>query len=259
MMVLTVLSCRETEPGFAYEGTPSLHFADKNSSLETITIGDPDRDVTVTYGTMSPVEGAHQVSLVVDPTSTAVEGVHYQIIKATDQITSGEVSGDFIIRLLAAGLTQDAETLVLKLSSPTLASASIKQTFTMSVAISCPVVNFTGSFLYSTGYWAAPGVNYQIEASTTPNQILVKGFWDDGSDMILNYNPATNVITIPSQYTGFDYQGDPAQPVFARPSTAAADVSMIDLCNRKVSLKINYWVPALNGTFGNHSEVFDGV
>lgn len=160
LLVMSFMSCRETETGFTYDGESLLHFPDKIANAQTVTLGDPDKDITIAYGTMSPVAGEHQVTLVVDPTSTAVAGVHYEIVKGTDQLSSGEIEGNFIVRLLTAGLTPAAKKLVLKLSSPTLGTSTVKNTYTLDMNKVCPS-NLAGTYQFST-------VNFGQGSSTIP-------------------------------------------------------------------------------------------
>jgi|SRR5690606_14580446 len=257
-LAVGLVSCSDTDSDL-YEGAPLLNFNNGNASNVFVVSGSGSVDKTITYGTVRPAVGNHQVKLVFDAAnSTAVIGQDFQIINDTDDLGDGETGGSFVIRLLEAGAVQSGKTAVFKLESATISPAGFNNTYTLKVALTCPLTNFVGSFTNTATWWqAGPGNIYDIVESTTPNQLLVKGFWDDGSDFVLNYNPTTYVITIPEQYTGALYA--PGQPINARPSTSASEVSTFNPCTREVNLYVNYWVPALNAGFGNKVEKFVGL
>ena len=259
MFILIIsVSCSDSDNQL-YDGEPLINFNNGTDVKSLLVIDEGDVTRTIQYGTVRPVTGNHTVNLVVDTqNSTAVQGVDFEIIKGTDDLVDGETNGTFEVKFKETAAVVGGKVVKFKLQSSTLANAAFDQTYTVTVGLTCPLSFFAGSFNLTESWWTAPNQIYDIEASTVPNQVLVKGFWDDGSDMVLNFDPSTNVITIPEQWTGYNYQGNPAQPVNARPATGGL-ISTIDLCNRTVTLNINYWVPALNAGYGNKVEKFVGL
>lgn len=258
LLTFGVTSCSNADSDI-YDGQPLLNFNNGASSNVFIVAGTGSTEKTITYGTVRQATGSHEVKLVFDAAnSTAVLGTDFVILDGTDDLTAGETGGSFVIKLLETGAIQAGKTAVFKLESSTLENAGFNNTYKLTMALTCPITNFVGSFENTQTWWqAGPGNVYQIVQSTTANQLLVKGFWDDGSDMVLNYNPVTYVVSIPEQYTGALYA--PGQPINARQSTSVAQVSTFNPCTRKVTLYVNYWVPALNGGFGNQIEAFSGI
>jgi hypothetical protein len=124
------------------------------------------------------------------------------------------------------------------------------------MSLTCPVSFFVGSFKNTETWWGTPNAVYDIVQSTTANQLLVKDFWDIGTDMVLNYNPDTYVVTVPDQNTGYfvaQYNGY----IWARPSTDATQISTFNPCTRVMTLYVNYYIPGV-GSYGNKIEKFIG-
>lgn len=257
-ILIGLVSCTDSDDQL-YDGAPLINFNNGTSTKSLLVVGEGDVTRTIQYGTVRPVTGNHSVSLVVDTqNSTAVQGTDFEIVKGTDDLVSGETNGTFEVKFKESGAVVAGKKVVFTLASSTLDKAAFDQTYTVEVGLTCPLSYFEGPFNLTESWWTSPNTIYDIEESTVPNQILVKGFWDNGSDMVLNFDPSTNVITIPEQWTGYNYQGNPAQPVNARPATGGL-ISTIDLCNRTVTLNINYWVPALSAGYGNKVEKFVGL
>ncbi len=258
-LTIGLASCSDSDRQL-YDGPPLINFNNGTSSNVFIKTGETQVDKSIQYGTIRPVSGNHQVSLVFDAAnSTAVEGVDFQIIKGVDEISNGGTNGNFIVRILETGAVQAGKTAVFKIQSSTIKNAGFNNLYTMKIALTCPITDFVGAFENKGWHYNNVPMVFNVEESTTANQLLVKGFWDDGSDMIINYDPVTYIVQFPSQYAGWDYQGNPAQPVFARASTDASKVSSFNPCTRLMTLHVNYWVPALNGGFGNQIEEFTGL
>jgi len=126
------------------------------------------------------------------------------------------------------------------------------------MSLTCPISNFVGVFDNTETWWYDnPGAQFSIvESTTNPNQLIVEDFFDAGYDLVLNYNPTTFVVSVPEgQETGFIHPSYGMIKVKA--STDAALVSSFNPCTRKLTVYMNYYVPA--GTFGNQKEVFQGT
>ncbi|TXF76230.1 hypothetical protein [Chryseobacterium sp.] len=260
-LTLSISSCSEAdrEADF-YKGDAFLNFNKGLDGNAFVVSGTGHLDYPISYGTVKPVTTSGQVKLVVDAAnSTAVEGVDFQILNnATDELTPGETGGTFTLRALEAAASQTPKTVTFKLQSSSFPNAIFDQKYTLNISLTCPLSSFlgTGSFSNTTSFWNTPGGIYEIEESTTPNQLLVKDFWDIGIDMVLNYNPSTFVVTIPDQDTGYAYNA--TAHIWAKPSTDVTQVSSFNPCTRKMTLYVYYYVPGV-GSYGNKIESFSGL
>ena len=257
---LSLASCGDDDKGeVAYGGASRLFFDNNGQPQDLFVFAESgSAETTIKYGVIKSVSGSATVSLVADTeNSTAVEGVDYEIVNPTDELTDGETTGEFVVRFFEAPATQDGKVAVFKLQSSSLSSAVFYDSFTVNVSLSCTVDTFVGQFESNT-YWNGPSVN-EIVIDDSANTLRIEGFWtDNGTDLLFNYNPDTFVVTVPQQPTGFFYQGDANQEVYARPSVAAGLVSSFNPCSRVLTLHINYWVPGV-GSFGDKVEVFTGI
>lgn len=254
ILSIVVWACREDNP--EYKGSPYLHFNNGTSKSEIIFKGADHKDIKITYGSIKAVTGANQVKLVLDTQkSTAVEGVDFQILKNPDDLAAGEVSGEFTVRLLEAGATQAPKKAVFKLQSTTIENAVFDQEYTLTISLTCPVAGFYGSFTNTDAWWNNPGGTFDIVASSVPNQMLVKDFWDLGKDLVFNYNPETFVVTLPDQNTGYLYSAN--NYIWAKQATDATKISTFNPCTRVLTLNVNYYVPNVGG-WGNQVEKFTG-
>ncbi|RNA60751.1 hypothetical protein D1631_01785 [Chryseobacterium nematophagum] len=260
-LAVSFTSCKQDD--IYYEGDPFLFFNKGEEGDAYVDQGGNYNDVTVDFGAMRPVDGDHQVSLVVDTkNSTAVEGTQYQILNnGNGSIAAGANAGKFTVRILEAGNTADAKKAVFTLKSSSIANAQFKQSYTLNMSLKCPISNFIGSFENTETWWgdSAGGIYDIVESTTTTNQLLVKDFFGS-RDLVLNYNPDTFVITIPEQYTGVNYTVAPNQSqIWAKGSTDASQVSTFNTCTRKMTLYLNWYLgsfPSLG--WGNQKEVFVG-
>lgn len=257
-LFLTVnLSSCNTNERDDYSGEPLINFNVGTKKDVFVVAGSGQATATVKYGTVRPVSGSHQVKLVLDAAnSTAVQGVDFQIVNPVDDLAAGETGGEFKIIALESGAVQSGKVAVFKIESSTLKNAGFDQTYTVKIALTCPIEDFVGSFTNTAGWWQdTPGMVFDVEFSSTPNQLLVKDFLDNGRDLVLNYNPVTFVVDVLDQDTGVAYSA--TANIFVKPSTVATEVSSFNPCTRKMTLYVNFYVPGL-GSFGNKVEAFSG-
>ncbi|GAB0155154.1 hypothetical protein CHRYSEOSP005_04140 [Chryseobacterium sp. Alg-005] len=264
----SVFSCADDEglPNPEYDRGSFLNFDKAAESNYFVSVGSTYRDVELSFGTIGSVDGSHQVKLVVDAAkSTAVEGVNFQIVQNPVELAAGQNGGTFKIRILETGATTVPKVAVFKLQSATLPNAVFNQEHKMSMSLTCPVSYFigTGTFKNTVAYWMAPaGTNYIVEnvtTGTTP-QFKIKGYMDDGSDLVVNYNPTTYEVNIPLQPTGYAI---PQGNVYA--SDHATTKSSFNPCTRTLNLNVYWHVRNAAGTIVAHynggnaaNEVFVG-
>lgn len=144
-----LIGCDKDKGEVAYEGDALLNFSFTTSQVFVLE-GTGYSDVEISYGVVKPVAGNHTVTLVPDvENSTAVQGVDYEIVDATDELSNGETVSTFTVRFLESGATLAGKDAVFKVQSSTLPNAVFNTTHTVTVKITCPVepTKFVGSYL----------------------------------------------------------------------------------------------------------------
>lgn len=172
------------------------------------------------------------------------------------ELKSGAADGFFTVKILEKGATSAGKKVVFSLSSPTIENAVFDQEYTLTVSLTCPVSGFYGEFTNTASWWNNPGGSFDIVAGTSPNQMLVKDFWDLGKDLVFNYNPETFVVTFPDQNTGY-FSSDNNGYIWCKQSTDATKISKFNPCTRQLTLYVNYYIPNVGG-WGNQTETFVG-
>lgn len=264
-ILFAIFSCAEDEmPNPVYNGDSFLFFDKGVEDTQSVVEGSVQKDVTISYGVVKAVAGNHSVRLVLDPSSTAVEGVHFQIIKGTDELTAGETNGEFIVRILEDDLTPTPKTALFKLESSTLKNATFDQNYQLNMQIQCGMNWFLGGGIFrNVGFWVDGVVPFQdvlfeVDNITAPTKIYARDFFEPGIDLVLNYNNATQTVTVQDQFTGwiYNYQGTPRQ-VWVR--QLANSTNTVDFCGRKMKLSTQYYLQGTNLVFsGDTSENFTG-
>ncbi len=257
MGCLLFFACKDADADI-YEGDSMLNFNKGVSGNGFVVNSQTYSDYKISYGSVKAVQSNHSVKLVFDASkSTAVQGTDFEILNnGTDELSAGEVGGEFTIRIYKASAIQSGKTAVFNLQSGSLMNAGFDQTYTLNMSLTCPVTGFVGNFTNTEAWWNNPGGSFEIVQSTVANQLLVKDFWDAGKDLVLNYNPTTFVVSVADQNTGYlvaQYNGY----IWAKPSTDAAQVSTFNPCTRQMTLYINYYIPSV-GSYGNQVEKFVG-
>ncbi|MEI3788292.1 MULTISPECIES: hypothetical protein [Chryseobacterium] len=251
------VSC--TNDAIHYEGESYLHFITSGSD-QFVEQGIGQKDVNIPYGTISTVSGDNEVKLVVDPSSTAKEGVDFQIVKGTDN-PSGKNNGMFTIRLLESGASVNAKKATFTLQSGTIKNAIIDyQSYTMVMSLKCSATLMNANFKNTVAFWNTVNGNYDIVQSSTTKQLKVKDFLDTGVDLVLDYNPDTYIVTVPDQYTGSKYGSAPyaGAEIWVKQSTDAAQISSFNPCTKILTVYANYYLKGTTAGYGNNQERFVG-
>lgn len=257
--LLTLMSCSDDDRGQATPSAQAMLFTEPTKLIFTFDGTEGTEDI-VTIGTVKPVSGDHTVNLVFDAeNSTMEEGVDFDIIQGTTQITNGNIFGEFKVFYYTNAATEEGKRAVFKLESPTLNSAIFKNTYSARVSFACPMENFYGVFQGNT-WWLGTSVHEIIEVDGAENQFKVIGFWEDNltnSDLILRYSPLTFTVSlVGEQDTGY-FHSVYGKNIFARPATGTG-VSTVNACSRELRVVINYYIPGV-GSFGDQMEVFTGL
>lgn len=151
---------------------------------------------------------AISVEYAIDATSTAVAGVHYNLISTTSIDIPANSSFGYIYYEVLADNIEPGETWTLKIS---LASASSGvelnenyKTFTRGIQTLCPFArpNFLGN--YSTlepGYGTYTNVVTADPDVARPNSVLINNFWDFGGVVRYDFSPNSTspTVTLPTQ------------------------------------------------------------
>lgn len=113
--------------------------------------------------------GAITVTIAVDPTSTAVNGVHYSLASNTVTIPAGEFVANFPVTILTGNI-EPSETPQLKLVMESATGAELSPNYadlTINIRVVCP-----SSISVATDVWGATGVSrfgtFTADVSVTP-------------------------------------------------------------------------------------------
>lgn len=233
-----------------YNGPSELHFSNGLSASEVIVEGSGSKEVKVPFGLLKPVDGTHSVSLVVDTkNSTAVEGKDFQIVENPVELKSGAADGFFTVKILEKGATSAGKKVVFSLSSPTIGNAVFDQSYTLNMALFCPVSKFVGKFNYSGEFFDPFEV--EIVEDTKSNTLIIKNFAVPGNSLKLTYDN-TGKINFASQATGYVHKTYGMVTI----SPTKGKQSTFNSCTRELTLYGTYTVAA--GSFGDFVEVFKG-
>lgn len=240
--LLVLNSCEAEHP--YYDGDSYVHFLKESQDIYAVS-GTPHIDTKILYGAMRPVSGDHQVKLVLDTEkSTAVEGLDFQILNDNvSNLASGTANGEFSVRVITSQMSETPKVAVFKVVSATIPTAVFNDKIVVNMSLTCPMSSFLGSgyFTNNIAVWMAPaGSVYKIEdiSTGTTHKLAIREYMDDGSDLILNYDPVTFKVSIPLQATGYVNSAGTQIAHASDPSTGAA--SFYNPCTRVLTLKV-YW------------------
>lgn len=168
--VATVASCAEHDEYAKFEES-LVHFANEEETASYFAATSSGSH-EILYGSTNAVASSHTVNLVYDAAqSTAVPGTDFTIVKGTDELTSGEATGSFVIEITAAAGIAGKHA-VFNLESPTLAAAGFKNEIKVLFSAVCPS-NLQGAYTYSTTNYQVPGGSLQTTPLTGSGQLTV--------------------------------------------------------------------------------------
>lgn len=154
-------SCDHDTGDVKFNGDSLLHFPGESQSIAFVLTTDESKVFDVPFGVVKRVSGTHTVSLVVDAeNSDAVQGVDYEIVNNSVQLTDGDILSNFEIRVFGAPITEEGKIVRFKLQSETLPTAIFRDTYTLILKEECST-NFTLWFgnlnIEDVGYGITPG------------------------------------------------------------------------------------------------------
>ena len=212
-----IQACEPKDDMLNYNGPAVGHFAEGDGEL----VAASDQDATSDPAT---------VRLLIDPASTAIEGVHFQSFTQTVEIAAGQYISEIEIKPITANL-ETAQLLVLSIDSPDFPEGvSFNQKFELSLSRLCPV-NDLSTIIGSRG-----GIDVTIDGlgwPPYPSEVVISGtsgdlrvtglgvgwmtdFW--GEVIITMEEVEMEVteglyVTIPEQpYMTTTYEGAPQDP-----------------------------------------------
>lgn len=214
-VAIVMVSCFE-DPGtdFLFEGSfleineaTTTAGADVGKAYERLNNGSTKRD-----SIRINLAGSHRstpitVNFTIDATSTAVAGVHYNLITTGGSVTiPANESYAYVYFEVLPDNIEPGEVWKLKFNLTGSSQSDIElsenfKSFTRSIRILCPFIrsNFIGTFsVVEPGYSGSP---YTTVASvdTDANSIVINNFWDFGGVVKYTFNPATTAVTLPTQ------------------------------------------------------------
>lgn len=147
------------------------------------------------------------VNFEIDATSTAVAGVHYNMITTggSTTIPANSSFGYIYFEVLADNI-EPGETWNIKFNLTGSSAGNVKlsenyKSFTRGLRILCPFVRsfFLGDYsVEEPGYSGSP---YIVTSAVGPdaNSITIDNFWDFGGVVTYTFNPANNQVSLPTQ------------------------------------------------------------
>lgn len=142
--------------------------------------------IMIIGGDNQPIDTPVDVTISVDPSSTATEGVQYNLEKTNYTIKPGDLSVDAQITVDTDNLEPfDAKTLVLKIDSSSKGiSESNKTSIILQAVCELDLSGFVGDYTATTSRTGATGTATVVLGSE-PNSLLITNADNRGSDQIL--------------------------------------------------------------------------
>jgi hypothetical protein len=257
LSIVSFVGCSDVE-GVIYDGGQSfVSFESTSYDLPVAVNSASTVDVKIVASTLSATERTYNLS-VVEGESNA-NPLTYSIpstitIPANSYFGVATITGedndllDFVIKKL-----------VIEVAGFSSAESSDTKKLTINIFEVCPLVidDFVGYF-DATTFWLG-STEHEVVEGSTDNTLQLLGFWEDNADLpnfVIKYDDDNNV-TFLEQSTGYYYNDGTYQGmVYARMSPVVANVSKIDPCTNKMSIWVNYYIPAAGVGFGDKLEVF---
>ena len=148
LAIALVFSCQDQDDHGVtvndYNGLENVtYFTSGTSATYFVSPGAGNFNITIGSTGISDVDRTYDI--VVDASSTAVEGNEYLLPSTTATIPAGSYFGDLSVQGIPDGATEAGSTLVLTLSGSDSMEGS---SFTLSIVKSCPLdADFTGNYL----------------------------------------------------------------------------------------------------------------
>ncbi|MDT0675648.1 hypothetical protein [Autumnicola musiva] len=204
------------------EGPNLVSFTDESIILGAETNGEEFQrgiPVDIIGPTYDEIQEPVTVEISVDPSSTAIEGVHYRLESTTMTISPGDdLPKDLPITIITDGLEAPLdETPVLNLTITEISSdANVvingkNEELAVNLAYACPfnISDYAGTYIATTdqfGIYSGDPVPFEVVAGPGDNQITLQNVagHSPGYDVVVDVDPNTGNLTIPKQ-VAFNY------------------------------------------------------
>ncbi|WP_343624969.1 hypothetical protein [Flavobacterium lindanitolerans] len=146
--------------------------------------------------------------------------------------------------------------LVIKVSGLSAKESTDTEKITLNVYEVCPLVinDFVGPFNINSWWLEGPSTN-DVIAGTAANTLEILDYFEN-ANFVISYD-ANNNVTFAPQNTNVYYNDGTYQGwIYARMSTAPANVSKIDPCTNKISLWISFYINGAGVGYPDQLEVF---
>lgn len=233
----------------------------ENTAATAIFIKDDVNPETFTYnipvvligGKNQPISQSVDVTVGIDPSSTATEGVEFNLLDNMVTIPAGETSVPVQIEVISGNLdTEDPKTLVLSIESSSLTISESSKT-SIEIQAACPydITGFYGTYDASGDILPSGTSDYVVEVSEGPveNTLLVMNLLNQGGETVIELNSDPTNPTIIYRSQEFD------APLYVHPSygdlwatTLTPETSSYGSCDNSLYLEFRRCVSI--GCFG---------
>lgn len=248
-------SCLVEDDYLDFGDTPVL-VQFENSAVTANFIKDDVNPETFTYdipvvligGKNQPIGESVEVTVSVDPSSTATEGVEFNLLDNMVTIPAGATSAPIQIEVLSGNLDpEDPKTLVLNIESSSLTiSDSFKTSIDLQAACPFDITNFYGTYDAS-----GTSSDYVVEVSEGPaeNTLLVTNLNNKGGETVIELSSDPTVPTIIYRSKEYDAAYD-VHSFYGNmwATTLSPEKSSYKSCDNSISLEFKRCVDA--GCFG---------
>lgn len=196
-----------------------------------------DIPVTLIGGRNQPIDRPVDVTVSVDPSSTATEGVEFELVDNSVTIPAGSMTANVQIRILSENLDPfDPKAVVLNIESADVNISETSDTrVVLQAACEISMEEFYGTYNVVEG---ASTYTSTVSEGPEPNTLTVTGLYGRpaGTTVIeLNEDPTTPYVTFrSSEFDAALYQHSVYGSVWATTSTATA--ATYGSCNKSLRL-----------------------
>jgi hypothetical protein len=166
LLLTMIVSCdrEKIDTDFVNDRDNSIFFQSSSRTLFVRPTG--ENTTTINVSSVSIADGTIPFTITVDPTSTAVEGVDFDIISNTE-ISGGSITSSFVIEAYFEASETDGKTAILKLNAADGVNIGVKDTFTLELFKLCPFDDGLITTSYTAEVFAfgesAPGYDITLQ------------------------------------------------------------------------------------------------
>jgi len=262
--LVVITSCTDEGMDFDTNGGKGLTFLHFVGSIQTISTElDAVDDHTITISVASTVksEQARTYTLSIDPSSTAIEGTHYNLSSKTVTIPANQHSGSVTLTVVIENLVKQVLNAVITINSDEAINYGRSMTVAMNRFDLCEFVASTlvGTFNYESDDWDEEGSGLIFEADPDdPYKIYILGYPEsedltsNGNRIELNIDPEDFTISGPKVIIA-DNLADWGLPGYT--NYAFEPVSgEFDICNGTYTIIFN--ISTTQANFGGNEFIF---